>query len=336
MHPLKSRRPSLALALLLILCACPTHSPAAADTISLDDAVQQLADRVATIPNLHRPLHLQFFQDPNFAAETGKDWQDTLRTALATRHISFADDPSATILRVGVAETPTQIVLCAAIQSADTEQVRFLTIPRIAFRVASLPVVPIRIERQLVYQSPGRILDASSLWNGSEAGMVLLTAHNSTASIQRLDAAEQPAQTISLPPAAMAPSRDPRGELIVRGNDGVAFLPTKTCEFSWSQPSETKCHASKPMWRAPTVLSPPCSTVGWKLLDNSSDWQTPDVLQVLPDSPSRLGSAALLTDLPGPIVAINGAQDPTAALVVAHNLRTGNYEVYKITLACGN
>jgi hypothetical protein len=59
-------------------------------------------------------------------------------------------------------------------------------------------------------------------------------------------------------------------------------------------------------------------------------------LQVVPDGALRESSAAVLSEFPGPIVGINGEQNPSSALVVAQNLRTGNYEIYKITLACGN
>jgi hypothetical protein len=229
-----------------------------------------------------------------------------------------------------------QLVLSAGTQASDKEEVRFVTFPRTAFRAASLPVAPIRVERQLVYQSAERILDASSLWSAAEGGMALLAYRNNSLSVLRIDSTGKLAQAIPLVAAALPNSRDPRGELIVRGNDGVVFLPTKTCEFYWNASPDPKCHASKAIWREPTVLTPSCDAGGWKLLADGSDWSTPDVLQVVPDGDLRHGSAALLSDFPGPILSTNGEQNPAGALVVVKNLRTGNYEVYKITLACGN
>jgi hypothetical protein len=61
-----------------------------------------------------------------------------------------------------------------------------------------------------------------------------------------------------------------------------------------------------------------------------------EVLQVVPDGALRESSAAVLSEFPGPIFGTNGEQNPSSALVVTQNLRTGNYEIYKITLACGN
>jgi hypothetical protein len=324
--------------LILLFLAFPAFPPssAATESASLDDAVRQLAERVAAIPNLRGPVRLQFFQDANFASNTGKGWQEIFRKEMEQRRFTLAEDPGATLLRVGLSETPTQLVLAASARVADKDEVWLISLPRITFRAANLPVAPIRIERQLVYQNSDRILDASSLWNGSEGGMALLAYRNVELSALRLDATGQVTQTVSLTAAGAHLSRDPHGELMVRANDAVVLLPGKSCEFSWTSPADTKCRSAKPAWRGPTVLTPSCDAGGWKLLADGSDWTSPDVLQVVPDGSSHEGSAALLSDFPGPILGINGEQNPASALVVTRNLRTGNYEVYKITLACGN
>ena len=315
--------------------ALPAH-PEPTENASLDDAVRELAERVASIPNLHGPVRIQFFQDANFASDTGKNWQDTFRQEIEKHRLAISEEPGASLLRVGLSETPTELVLAASARVGEKDEVRLLTLPRSTFRAANLPVAPIRVERQLVYQSSERILDASSPWNGTEEGMALLAYRNAELSAIRLDAAGQVTQTVSLTAAGARASRDPRGELIVHGNDAVVLLAGKSCQFSWTAAAEAKCHSAKPTWRSSTVLTPSCDVGGWKLLADGSDWTTPDVLQVVPDGSLREGSAALLSDFPGPILGINGEQNPASALVVTRNLRTGNYEVYKITLACGN
>lgn len=325
----------LFLALFLVYSASWSRS-AIAQTTSLDDAVRVLAERVTTIPNLRGPLRLQFFQDPAFSAETGEGWQQTFRTEIQNHHLDLSEDPSAKLLRVGVAETPTQLVLSAAVRVSEKDEVRFLALPRIAFEAASLPVAPIRIERQLVYQTPDLILDASSIGHGAEGGMALLATHNFVLTVLHIAPSGQPTQTIALPAAGIPPSRDPRGELTIRANDGTAVLPSMSCDFTWTAPTESKCRSSKTIWRTPTVLTPSCGTGGWKLVADGPDRSTPDVLQVVPDGSLRQGSAVLLSDFPGPVLSINGEQNPASALVVSKNLRTGNYEVYKVTLACDN
>jgi hypothetical protein len=325
----------LLLALSLALSVSPLPS-SSADNSSLEDALHQLAERVAAIPNLHGPLRLQFFQDPNFAADTGKDWQDTFLAELEKRHLTVVEDPAAVLLRIGLAQTPTLLVLTASTRISDKDEVRFFILPRAVFRPANLPVAPIRIERQLVYQSPDRILDASSLWNGAEGGLAVLAYRNADLFVLRLDSAGLLTQSISLASAGARISRDPRGELSVRVSDGLVLLPAESCEFIWTTSAEPNCHTAKPNWRVSPILIPSCDAGGWKLLADGADWSTPEVLQVVPDGSLREGSAALLSDFPGPILSIHGGQNPASALVVTRNLRTGNYEVYKITLACGD
>jgi hypothetical protein len=310
-------------------------SPSTPADNTFDDAVLQLAERVSAIPNLRGPLRLQFFQDPSFQSGTGKGWQEIFRKEIENHHLSVTDDPSANILRIGVAETPTQLVLSASARVLERDEVRFLVLPRSSFRAASLPVAPIRIERQLVYQSPDRILDASPLGNGAEGGVALLVSRNPDLSVLRFDSSGQTNQTISLA-AASQPSRDPRGEIAIHANDVTVLLSDKACDFSWSAPSDVKCHASKNPWRKSAVLTPACDADGWKLLADGPDWSTPDSLQVIPDGALRQGSASLRSDFPGPILSINVEQNPASALIVTKNLRTGDYEVYKITLICGN
>ena len=324
---------SVSLSVGTVLPAAQSPPP---ESISLDDGLHQLADRVAAIPNLHGPVRLEFFDDANFENDSAKEWQDSFRQDLENRHVSITEDPAATSLRIGVAETPTQLVLSAATRVADKDEVRLVTFPRASFRVASLSVAPVRLEKQLLYQSADRILDVSSLGSGGSSGMVVLTYRNVGLDVLRMDSSGAVQQSASLAAAGTLLSRDPRAEISVQSDANSVILPAKSCKFTWAAPADAECHPAKVAWREPTVLTPSCGADGWKLLADGSDWTTGDLLQVVPDSSTQKGSAAVSSDFPGPILSIHGDQNPSSALVVTRNLRTGNYEVYKITLACGN
>jgi hypothetical protein len=323
------------LVLLLAFFPCHAQSPSP-ESVSLDDALRALAERIASVPNLRGPYRVQFFQEPNFAAETGKEWQDFIRKELESRHVVTTEGPGAAQLRIGVTQTPTELVLSAAVRVGEKDDVRLLKFPRAVFRVASLPVAPVRLEKQFVYQSGDRLLDVSSLWNGASAGMALLTYRGSELLMLRLDATGVVQQTVSLSAAGPLLTRDPHAELLVQADAVSVLLPNKACQFTWAAPADAKCHGAKTLWRAATVLTPSCDAGGWKLQADGVDWTVPDLLQAVPDNSVQKGSASLVTDFPGPIISINGVENPSSALVVTRNLRTGNYEVYKITLACGN
>ena len=326
---------SLLVWLLLAFFPCAAQSTSQ-ESVSLDDALHELVDRISAIPNFHGPCRLQFLQDSNLAAETAKDWQQSLRKELESRRVSVTEDPAAPVLRIGVAETPTQVVLSASARVAEKDEVRLVTVSRTSFRTASLPVAPVRLEKQLVYQGPERLLDASSLWSGASPGLALLVDREGELEVLRVDSAGAIQQSVSLNATGALLSRDPRAELSVQAEAISVLLPGKSCQFTWAAPAEAKCHVVKPYWRGPTVLTPSCDPGGWKLQADGSDWTAPDLLQALPENSMQKGSAAILSDFPGPILSINGEQSPSSALVVMRNLRTGNYEVYKLTLACGN
>ncbi len=303
-----------------------------ADSNSLDDAARQLADRIAGIPNLHGPLRLEFHADANLAADSS--WQDNLRQELEKHHLTITEEPSAPLLRVGAVETPTQLVLTASARIGDRDDVRIVAVTRAAFTAPALAVAPVRIARQLVYETSDRILDASALGSAAEGGLAVLLYRNEDLVALRLDSSGAIKQTVSLTAASLHASRDPRGELTDKGATAEVLLPGKLCEFTWAAGNEPHCRAKKTEWRTATVLTSPCDSSDWKLEARGDDWSTADLLQIVPDA--RSGSAALFNEFPGPILSINGERDPGSALIGARNLHTGNYEVYKITLVCGN
>jgi len=319
---------------LLFLCFVSLPPIMPADSNSLDDAARQLADRIAAIPNLHGPLRLEFHADANLAADSS--WQATLRQELEKHHLTITEEPSAPLLKVGAVETPTQLVLTASARIGDRDDVRIVAVTRAAFTAPALAVVPVRIARQLVYETSDRILDASALGNAAEGGLAVLLYRNEDLVALRLDSSGAIKQTVSLTAASLHASRDPRGELTDKGATAEVLLPGKLCEFTWVAGAEPRCRAKKTDWRTATVLTSPCDSSDWKLEARGDDWSSADLLQIVPDAAARAGSAALFNEFPGPILSINGERDPGSALIGARNLHTGNYEVYKITLVCGN
>jgi hypothetical protein len=309
----------------------------AADAPSLDDAIRQLAERIAAIPNLKGPIQLEVHDDAAFDESEGQTWKATLRRQLDLRKLSITEEPDAPLLRVGATETPTQIVFAAELVFVDHHELRFVVLKRALLPSETLLVSPVRIEKQLLFDSPERILDAASTTRGTTDDLVILTYRNSELTALRLDPTGSLKQAFTLSAAGFKPSRDPRAEITTSETDGRLQFLGKLCEFTWTAPADVKCRATtKTSWRPLPSLASPCDSATWKLQADGSDWTASDLLQLVPETVSHQGTAPLLSDFPGPILSINGAQNPHSALVVVRNLRTGNYEVYKLTLACGN
>ena len=317
--------------------------PALADGDAiLRETARKLAERVGAIPGLRGALRLEWHPDAKWPEGESNHWRETLRREFEKRSLNLTEDAGAPTLDVFAVETPTEVVLTAKTRVADRDEVRIVAADRALLPTGSLPVAPVRLERQMIYETPDHILDASSFSNGAEGGLVLLLYTNFEIVALRVDTKGSVKQSVSLNSANLKTSRDPRAEMTPRGNIVSVELSGKACEFSWESPADVKCHAQKavaadkPVWREATLLTSPCDGSSWKLLSSGSEPNTREVLQVVPDGPLRESSAAVLSEFPGPILSTNGEQNPSSALVVARNLRTGNYEIYKITLACGN
>jgi hypothetical protein len=325
----------------LIAAAGSLGQPAFADGASRE-AAQRLAERVAGIPGLHGALRLEWHPDERWSEGEGERWRKILSDEFESRSLSLTEDPAAPALSVFAEETPVQVVLSAKARVSDRDEIRIVAVARALLPPDSLPVAPIRLEHQMIYESADRILDASSIGNGTEGGLGILFYKNFEIVAVRVDSKGIVRQSVSLNAANLKPSRDPRAEMTLRGNMVSVELTGRSCEFSWEPPSDVKCHVEKPaagdkpVRRGATLLSSPCDGSGWKLLSSGGEPGAREVLQVVPDGALRENSAAVLSEFSGPILGTSGEQNSGSALVVTRNLRTGNYEIYKITLACGN
>jgi hypothetical protein len=348
-----SARPFLSRAFLLlgVLAALCLFIPrlSAADNNAQQETAQRFAERIAAIPGLHGPLRLEWHPDAQWPDGESDLWQQTIRTELEKHSLNLTEDTPAPPLAIYAQETPTQVVLTAKTHVGEHEEIRIVEVGRALLPPSELPVAPVRLDRQMIYESPDRILDASSLWNGAEGGLVILLYKNLEVVALRLDAKNALQQSVSLNAAGLKPTRDPRAELTPQAGRVSVQLWGKACDFSWDAPGDVKCHvdksvittiasatAAKSPWRGPTLLTSPCDGSGWKLLNSTADPTTRDVLQVIPEGASPESSSGVLSEFPGPILSTDGGQNAASALIVARNLRTGNYEVYKITLACGD
>jgi hypothetical protein len=83
------------------------------------------------------------------------------------------------------------------------------------------------------------------------------------------------------------------------------------------------------------LLSSSCDARVWWLRGDGGDRTEPDRLELTVSSVSQ-GSASLAElSMPGPVLSISSGEALRADTAVVFHLSTGNYEVYRITLACG-
>jgi len=307
----------------------------------LKETARKLAERVAGIPGLRGPLRLEWHPDEHWAEGEDVRWRETLRDEFARHMLPMSDEAGAGALSVYAQQTPAQLVLTAKTRVGDREEVRIVAIPRAGLPPVETTVRPVRLQRQLVYQSLDRILDAASLSNNADGELGVLLYKNFEVVVLRLDAKGEVAQTVSLNVTGLKPARNPHGELAPLGGQVSVQLWGKSCDFSWDAPAEVKCRAEKAFsleksaWRMGTVLTSPCDESHWTISGGGNDPTAREVLRLMPDGASEESSATVMSEFPGPVWNVNAGQSGGSALVVARNLQTGNYEVYKIMVVCG-
>ncbi len=335
---------ALALLGMALAAGCLFAGRASAAANALQDGANHLAERIASIPGLHGPLRLEWHPDDKWTEGESERWRTAIRDAFDERSLELTQDAASSALAVAIyaEETPVQVVLTAKLHLGERDEVRIVQAARALLPAAEQPVTPVRLDRQLIYESPDRILDASSLWSGAEGGLSLLFYRDFEVVAQRMDAKGAVRETVSLNAANLRPTRDPHGEMNARGSFVSVQLWGKACDFSWAAPGDVKCRADKPVppgksaWRLPIGLAAPCDESDWKLAIASNESNARGVLQVVPEGAMQGSSSSVLSEFPGPILNTSGEPNLNGALVVIRNLRTGNYEVYKITLACGD
>lgn len=154
----------------LIATAGSPGQPAFADD-ALREAAQRLAERVSGIPGLHGALRLEWHPDEKWTEGEGERWRKILSDEFGRRSLSLTEDPAAPPLAVFAQETPVQVVLTVKTRVSDRDEIRIVAVARALLPLDSLPVAPIRLERQMIYESADRILDASTVESGGERGM---------------------------------------------------------------------------------------------------------------------------------------------------------------------
>jgi hypothetical protein len=123
-----------------------------------------------------------------------------------------------------------------------------------------------------------------------------------------------------------------RDALIVTGEDGLARVYFEKPEAI----------ATIPGWGSEIASTHSGCGKGWQaLVTGRGDWSTADSVTGIEIEGEKVMKVTESIDLPGPVIALHQtASDKELhrdmAIAVVHNLHTGSYEVYRLTITCAN
>jgi hypothetical protein len=313
----------------------------AATAIARDDSaehhVRELAHRVSAELAKNKVNCVNWNNHEAVSESRSQQWKSTFVEELQDPQNDSATAASCSV-SVYLERTPAQVVVTADVENGKEKQALFAAIPRAGIPAESGNVSTLRLEKELLWQQSERILDAIFVRGEDGASDRLVVLQKDVLNVyEKRSGSWKEAQSKPLGDAA-ARQRGPHGELYYSLDqpDRVKIeLAGKTCQASLGDATTLSCQQNLDVWRTGMLLSSPCSSQVWWLRSDGGDMTVPDRLELV--SPSLPATQAPVAELAtaGPVLSISSGEALRADTAVVFNLATGNYEVYRIALACG-
>lgn len=339
--------------LLLVLMGAPF----AARSDTFEDSAKDLARKIAaSLPVQEEVIlnvrNLSTLRPNDFAVA-----EQNLKSELQALGIRFAGTPGQTTsLTVTLSENMTSFVWAAEIRQGDSSRAVLLAFPRPAENSAGSREMPFALHSEKFWEGSQRVLDAAIVAGSNGAHLLLLLTPD--ALLIRSVGSDQ-IVAVPFSPVAMV-TRDPTGGLTQSENIVTATTASRICNIDTLSRTLVDCHpmpvdppttggvfenlldlaqsGDMHVDKGAQVASAPdaCGIGRQFLAAGSGDYTEPDTI-LLYESTGTQGVIAEkpLSDVlrfPGPVLSIQSGAAPPRAIV--HNLRTGNYEAYQISISC--
>ena len=321
---------------LVLLFVCIPHF-CRAD--SLEDAARTLARKIAAVPQRESRFFLSWQNHSSIAEEHSEALKNSMRDEMRGETLVEKREAGIRVLQISIEETPAFYVLIASVPTAAGDAIRMSRIARAELPSAENSGVQHRLLKELIWQQQEPILDAVETGEDhSKLGPLLVLNRDNLSLYHRADDRWELQDTKRIPTPEKF-TRAPRGEIrisISTQKQDTIVLPDQICDLAIAEKIELKCRGGFEPWREGMSLGSACDRGLWWLKAQSGDWSAPDRI-LLPD-PSLPKSAPPVSELelPGPSLSISRGRHLESNTAVVFNLSTGNYEVYRITLACAN
>ena len=335
LSPLRSRGRLFLCLLLIFFVACPR--PSRAD--SLEDAARALARKVSTVPQRERRFLLSWQNHTSLTEVNSQALKESFAAELGGENLAEKAELGVRVLLISIEETPTFYVLIANVPATPGDATRISRIARGVLPSAENLGVRRRLLKELIWEQQEPVLDAVETGEETNKLGPLLILNRESLSLYRRENDRWELQDMKPIPTSEKTMRVPRGEIrfsLGAEKQDNLVLPGQTCDVAVAEKIELNCRGGSHSWREGMFLASACDRSVWWLRGETGDWTVPDRLLLRnPSLPKSAPSEAQL-DLPGPSLSISTGRHMQSDTAVVFNLSTGNYEVYRITLACAN
>lgn len=304
----------------------------------LEDAARALARKIAPAIHSGERIRLRWGNESGLARGQSDFMRQAFAAELAAGGAFFSADAAAVELQVSLQETPAVIVLMASIVPGDVSLVRIVSIPRSDVPAGAHLGPALRLQKKLLLQEQEPILAAAEIPDATKKEELLLVLDANSLALYRTEPDHWSLrESVALEPS-LPPSRVPRGAILLADGGIQVFLPGKVCDVHLENPLSMACHILKETAAAmgegsvDMLKLAGCNGAPITLVAGGGDWSVPDQLRPAEDD-ARASDSPL--DFPGPILSLSPAGNLRASAVI-FNVTTGNYEVYRVNMACGD
>jgi len=329
-----------ACAIFLFILQILIEKSAAARPDALQDCVERLAKKAAALPH-ERRMSLVWTNHAALSDARVEGLRATFAELLEALQVRLVQGETAPALRVTIEQTPSRIVFTAMVPGEGSSNVVIADVERALVGMDEGGGNRVRLEKELLWQQQTRILSAALLpaaGDGGEKRLAVLT--EDALQVYGGAAGNWKLESSKALPGPRAPQRSARGQVMVAedksGQIGI-LLPGKRCETSVADESVVACTTSGVEWPAGRLMATPnCGTQTWWLRSDSGDFASEDRLLLGNAANGKDAASVAELGIAGPVISIAAGESAGSATVTMRNLSTGNYELYRLAVACGD
>ena len=306
---------------------------------ALEEGVERLARKAAALPH-ERRMTLLWANHSGLSEERAERLRALFAAQLEEAQVRIAQGETAPPLRVAIEQTPSQIVFTAMVPGEGSTGIVIEEVRRAAAGMEEGTRNGVRLQKELLWRQETKILSAAMVAGGATDEKKLLVLTEEAILVYRRGPEKWNLEFTKALPAPRQAPRSARGQLMVaedpNGRVGI-LLPGKRCEAGVADESAVSCASLATEWPSGRLMAlPGCGTQTLWLKSDGLDWASEDRLLLRNAGAGKDAAAVAELRVGGPVVSISAAESAGSATVVVRDLGSGNYEVYRVALACGD
>ncbi len=342
LSPLRSRGPLfLCLLPLVFLVALPPCSPAD----SLEDAARNLARKICTAPR-QQSVKVNWQISSELSGALSDSLKKMFISQLSACGMAAESNAEFPLLNIAIRGTASKLLLVAdLVDPGASRQIRMTEVRRETRSIENSSSRTLLLQKKLLWQQESP-LESAMEWYGSstQEHFLFLVSQGSIARLRSVNEVWTQVDSAELPKADRPSRLGGEGSTFMYGKPEPEaklelLINRRLCEFSPAGSLSLTCKDSYLGGKQLRLFSD-CGNMEWSLWTDSGDYVQKDRIfcgraeAAEPDAPDE--STLHSMEMAGPVLDVSTTEDLKAAIAVVKNLATGNYEVYRITLACTN